>query len=68
MLRNLGLGRWVSAALFFMVLLAVWRANDGNLAQVASSVWTVLEKGAEVVTTLWRSFVGDGSKLPAPSA
>lgn len=57
---NIGIGRLISIALLVMVVIAVWRANNGDLSQIASSIWALLNQGADVITTLWRSFISSG--------
>jgi len=57
---NLGIGRVISIALLVMVVIAIWRANNGDLSQIATSIWNVLNEGADLITTLWRSFISSG--------
>lgn len=74
---NFGIGRVISIGLLVMAGLAIWKANNGDLSQIASSVWAVLNEGADLITTLWRSFISSGqleetvnevaNNTPAPS-
>lgn len=64
MLRSLGIGRWIGFALLAMVALAIWKMNDGNLANIADGIWGLLNRGADVVTTLWENFVSAPSESP----
>jgi hypothetical protein len=57
MLRSLGIGRWIGFALLAMVVIAIWRMNDGNLANIADGIWGLLNRGADVVQTLWENFI-----------
>jgi hypothetical protein len=68
MLRSLGIGRLLSFAVLAMVLLAVWKANNGDLSSIAAAIWEVLNRGADVVTTLWDSFVSSGKAESAVSS
>lgn len=67
MLRSLGIGRWIGFALLAMVALAIWKMNDGNLASIADGIWGLLNRGADVVTTLWENFVSAPSEGDAPA-
>ena len=59
-MRSIGIGKFISIALLAMVLLAIWRANNGDLSQIGTSIWNVLNEGADLITTLWRSFISSG--------
>lgn len=56
MLRGL-LGRVLMFVVIGAIFIAVWRANDGDMTRIADAVITVLNKGADIVTTLWNGFV-----------
>ena len=64
MLRSL-FGRALTFVVLGAVVVAIWRANNGDVSQLANSVVQVLQHGADVVTSLWNGFVGllktDGS-------
>lgn len=63
MFRGL-IGRVLMFIVIGAVFIAVWRANNGDLTRVADAIITVLNKGADVVTTLWNGFttaLGGGS-------
>lgn len=65
MLRQLGIGRWIGFALLAMVAIAIWKMNDGNLANIADGIFNLLNRGADVVQTLWENFVSAPSEAPA---
>ena len=53
-------GRWMSFALVAIILLGIWKINNGNLTTLADSVWGLLNKGADVVVSIWNSFTSIG--------
>lgn len=56
MLRSL-FGRVLTFVVLGAIVVAVWRANNGDVSQIANSVVQVLQHGADIVTSLWNSFV-----------
>lgn len=49
------LGKLVSYFVIAVIFVAVWRANNGDMGKIADSVLTVLNHGADFVTTVWKS-------------
>jgi hypothetical protein len=64
MIRGL-IGKLLTFFVLGAVFVAVWRANNGDLTSVADWVWSVLNLGADFVTTLWNGFTNVTS-TPAP--
>lgn len=60
MLGNLSIGRWIGIALTVMVLIAVWKANNGDISNIVSAIWTFINTGAQVLLDLWNKFIGSG--------
>ena len=60
MLQNLGIGRWISIILLAMVVIAVWKANNGDISNIISSIWQLINNGAEIILGLWDRFIGSG--------
>lgn len=58
MLQQMGVGRWVGFAILAMVVIAIWKVNEGDLSSIAEGIWAILNRGADVVVTLWESFMG----------
>jgi len=65
MLRSLGIGRWIGFALLAMVVIAIWKMNGGNLAAIADGIFGLLNRGADVIQTLWENFVSAPAEAPA---
>lgn len=40
--------------------LAIWRGSNGDLTHIADTVFSLLNKGADIVTQLWNAFMGAG--------
>lgn len=61
MFRMLGrLGGWIVLA---VVVIAIWRANDGDLAKMVDSTWLVMNQGADILTTVWNNITGGTGDL-----
>lgn len=52
------IGRWVPFVVLAIILLAVWRANGGSIESVVQSIWTLLNRGADVVIAIWNAVTG----------
>jgi ABC-type arginine/histidine transport system permease subunit len=61
MMQNLGIGRWLSIAIAVMVVIAVWKANNGDVSNIVLSIWTLINTGANILLDLWNKFIGSGS-------
>lgn len=61
MLANMGIGRWVSLAVLAMVVVAVWKVNDGNLGNIVDAIWSFINWGADTISGLWEKFIASGS-------
>lgn len=48
---------WISAVLFVVVALSIWKANNGDVNQMVDSIWAILNKAADFVTALWNKFM-----------
>jgi len=72
MLRGFSLGRVLPMLLVVMVVIAIYKANGGDLSNVVSSAWQLINTGAEFLLDLWNKFIGSGqaqsilSQTPAP--
>ena len=44
---------WISWVLGVVVVLAIWKMNNGDPTKIIDSVWAMLNKGADVITGLW---------------
>jgi hypothetical protein len=51
------LGKWGSAAIVFVVALAIWKANNGDITAIFTSLWNLLNKGADIAIAIWHSFL-----------
>lgn len=70
------LSKLISGAVVIVVLLAIWRANGGDLHNVINAIWQVLSTGADILTNIWNEAVNvssssgttvdPGSVVPAP--
>lgn len=60
MLRNMSIGRWIGIALMAMVVVAIWKANNGDLSVMISAVWTAINNGAQILLDMWNKFIGSG--------
>ena len=38
-----------------MAALAVWRASEGDVNQITTVVWGVIETGAAIITQVWNT-------------
>lgn len=56
----MGIGKIVSLAVVAMVLVAVWKVNDGNLGNIVDAVWNFIEWGADMISSLWDKFIASG--------
>lgn len=58
--------RWIPAVILFVLFLAIWKANGGDLTKMTDSVWALLNKGADIVLSLWAKFTSvTASSTPA---
>lgn len=62
------LSKLVSAAVVAIIVLAIWRANNGDLSTVISTVWQILSAGADIVLRIWDEIVAVSASTPAPAA
>lgn len=67
------LSKLISGAVVIVVLLAIWRANGGDLHNVINSIWQLLSTGADILTKIWTEAVNvttssTAAPAPAPSA
>lgn len=62
MLRSLGITSLVKWFVIACVLLAIWRAYDGNVGAIVDAVWGWVQSGADVVTRIWHSINAHTSK------
>lgn len=60
MMPSGGIGRWVSIIVITMVVVAVWKANNGDVSAIVSAVWNFINAGAQVMLDLWDRFIGSG--------
>lgn len=56
----MGIGKIVSLAVVAMVLVAVWKVNDGNLGNIVDAIWNFIEWGADMISSLWDKFIASG--------
>lgn len=61
---------WV---LITIVGLAIYRMNNGNVEQMIHSVWALISKGADIVTSIFKKFLSmqstsSGSKAGSSTA
>ncbi len=61
MLRNMSLGKWIGFAVMAMVVVAIWKANNGDLSVMITAVWTAINNGAQIIIDLWNKFIGSGA-------
>lgn len=66
MLRSM-IGRALSIFILLVIVVAVWRANNGDMTQVANGVWDLLSKGADLVVMLWNGITHAVANSPAPT-
>jgi hypothetical protein len=59
-----GIGRYVGYFIIAIIVIAAWRASNGDLSKLADGIWMVLDKGANFVTALWNNIAG-GASAPA---
>ena len=54
--------RWLSFAFIAVIVLAIWKVNNGNMSNIVDTVWGLLNKGADIVVNLWHniSSIGNG--------
>lgn len=50
-------GRIIGGVFLFIVALAIYKMNNGNVAQIVHSVWALLNKGADFVTSIFKKFL-----------
>jgi hypothetical protein len=61
MFRMLGrIGGWV---VLIVILIAIWRANNGDLTSMIDNTWKVLNQGADILTTVWNNITGGTGDL-----
>lgn len=53
MMRSLGVTSALRWFLVAIVALAIWRGFEGDLGAIATTLWSWIERGAEVVTMIW---------------
>jgi hypothetical protein len=61
---------WVSYVLLAVVVLAIWKMNNGDPAKIVDSIWAILNKGADMVTSLWNKFMSmsvPSTPIPTPT-
>lgn len=56
MVRMLAGNRIVLFIVLAVVLLAVWKANGGDVGKVAESAWGALNKAADSLLQVWGQF------------
>lgn len=64
-MANFGIGRWVSFALLAMVVVAVWKVNNGDLGKIVEAAWSLINWGADQLTLVWEKFVASGQAQSA---
>lgn len=57
MIRSVA-SRWLSWVLLAVVLLAIWRINDGQVGNIVQSAWGLLNRGADIAISLWEAVIG----------
>lgn len=57
---NFGIGKIVSLLVTAIVVVAIWKVNDGDLGRIVDAIWTFINWGADTVTALWEKFVASG--------
>ena len=76
-MANFSIGRVLGIAVTIMVVIAVWKSNNGDVGNIIDGIWMVLNNGADILVGLWDRFVASGqleqtlngtSPTPAPSA
>jgi hypothetical protein len=53
MLRKL-----ITWAVVAIVLIAIWRINNGDVNTLVDNIWNILSQGADVAIKLWNSILG----------
>lgn len=57
---GLSIGRVVSVVTTVIVIVAIWKVNDGDLGRIVDAIWTFINWGADTVSGLWEKFVSSG--------
>jgi hypothetical protein len=65
------LSKLITAAVTIIVLLAIWRANNGDMTSIVNATWTILSAGADIAISIWHQVVnvsGHAAAIPSPAA
>lgn len=58
MLRSLGIHTAMKWFVITVVAVAIWRGFDGDLGAIASTVWSWVIRGADLLTNVWHQVQG----------
>lgn len=67
------LTKLLSTAGIIVILLAIWRANDGDVTVLVNTVWGIIDTAADILTQIWNQVMAvdplgtDGGTAPAPA-
>lgn len=57
------LGRLAGWVVLIVILIAIWRANNGDLTSMIDNTWKVLNQGADILTAVWNNITGGTGDL-----
>lgn len=64
----------LSMAGIAVILLAIWRANNGDVSVLVNTVWGIIDTAADILTEIWNQVMAadplgtGGESGPAPEA
>lgn len=59
----LNIRKIISVTLVVILGVAIWRVSGGDVSKVGDVIWTIIDKGADIITTLIKNFI---SSEPTP--
>lgn len=69
------LTKLLSTAGIIVILLAIWRANDGDVTVLVNTVWGIIDTAADLLTQIWNQVMAvdplgtsGGTPVDAPPA
>lgn len=51
------LTKLLSMAGILVIILAIWRANDGDVTVLVNTVWGIIDTAADLLTQIWNQVV-----------
>jgi hypothetical protein len=58
MIRSIFSGRIVPLIIVIVVLIALWKANNGDIGKVFYTIWGLFDAASNMVLDLWNHIVG----------